>query len=162
LARLRPRSRRVFSLAAEVVSEARRTGQTIAETVEAFRRRGLPASRYGVGRYFAQDVERGRGGFLVAKPADRSYHGDLLIISTEGVVRRPVRGSRARTLAAAHAAANAVYLRGDDPGGEGLRRFHGRRVAGVELETDLDRLDLLQDSGQLDDFELYAVEGASG
>ena len=43
----------------------------------------------------------------------------------------------------AHANAVQRYLHGDDPDGEGLERFARRRVAGVELETDRDRLDEL-------------------
>ena len=124
------------------------------------RARGVRVSRYSIRRYFGADLERGPGGRLVPKAADRSYHGDLLVISTEGVVARPVRGSQARSEIAEHANAIARYLRGEDPTGEGLLPFRGRRRAGVELETDLRRLDLLQSSGELDDFELYAEVAA--
>jgi hypothetical protein len=109
-----------------------------------------------VRRYFGHDLERGRGGWSVPKPSDRSYHGDMRIISTDGVVVRPVRGSRARKLIAEHANAVQRYLRGLDPDGDGLERFVGRRVAGVELETDRDRLDELEREGEFDEFlELY-------
>jgi hypothetical protein len=160
LQRLRPRSREAFANAAEVVSETRRRGTTIAHEVERMRRQGLRVSRGSVRRYFGHDLERGPGGWSVAKQSDRSYHGDLRIVSTGGVVERPVRGSRARTLVAEHANAVRRYLHGDDPEGEGLRRFKGRRVAGVELETDLDRLDGLQRQGEFDEFlDLYADRG---
>jgi hypothetical protein len=156
LARLSPRSHEAFANAAEVVTEARRRGTTISEEVERLRGKGVRVSRESVSRYFGHDLERGPGGRLVPKAADRSYHGDLRIISTEGIVARPVRGSRARTEVAQHANAVARYLRGEDPEGDGLARFEGRRVGGVELETDLDRLDLLQRLGEVEFFDLYA------
>jgi hypothetical protein len=156
LAKLPPRSREAFANAAEVVSEARRRGTTIAEEVERLQGRGVRVSRYSVRRYFEHDLERGPGGYSVPKPSDRSYHGNLQIVSTEGVVARPVRGSKARTLVSDHANAVRDYLHGRDPDGEGLLRFRGKRVAGVELETDPGRLQLLRDAGELDDYELYA------
>jgi hypothetical protein len=161
LAQLSPRSREAFLNAAEVVSEARRRGTTIADEVERLRRQGVPVSRDSVTRYFGHDLKRGPGGWLVPTPADRSYHGDLRIVSTEGVVARPVRGSRARSLVAEHANAVNRYLHGDDPGGDGLQDFAGRRVAGVELETDLDRIDEFNRRGEFDDFlDLYVERGA--
>jgi hypothetical protein len=156
LAKLPARSREAFANAAEVISEARRRGTTIADEVERLQSKGVRVSRYGVRHYFEHDLERGPGGYSVPKPTDRSYHGDLEIISTEGVVPRAVRGSNARRLVSEHANAVNNYLHGRDPDAEGLRRFRGKRVAGVELESDPDRLDLLRDAGELDEYELYA------
>ncbi len=152
---MRPRSREAFSNAAEVVSEARRRGTTIEVEVERLRARGVRVSRSSVRRYFGHDLTRGSGGWLVPKPADRSYHGDMFVISTEGVVGRPVRGSRSRSVISEHARAVDDYLRGRYPEGEGLRRFAGRRVAGVELETDRDRIDELRRVGDLEFLDLY-------
>jgi hypothetical protein len=160
LARLSPRSREAFLNAAEAVSEARRNGTTVAHEVARLRGQGVRISRYSVRHYFGHDLERGPGGWSVPKKTDRSYHGDLRVVSSEGVVGRPVRGSRARSLVANHANAVRRYLDGDDPDGEGLDRFVGRRVAGVKLETDLDRLDELQRRGEFDDFlDLYLDRG---
>ena len=160
LSRLSPRSQEAFLNAAEAVSEARRNRTTIAHEVERLRRQGEQVSRDSVRRYFGHDLERGPGGWSVPKPADRSYHGDLRIISTEGVVERPLRGSRARQRVAEHANAVKAFLRGDDPDGNGLDRFSGRRVDGVELETDLGRLEELERQGELDDFILYVDRAA--
>lgn len=160
LAGLSRRSQEAFSNAAEAISEARRNGTTIAHEVERMRARGIRVSRYSVRRYFGGDLERGPHGWSVPTPADRSYHGNLRIISTEGVVERPVRGSNARRLVAEHANAVQRYLHGDDPEGDGLHRFRGRRVAAVELATDLDRLDELERRGDLEDFlDLYVDRG---
>lgn len=160
LTQLRPRSREAFANAAEAVSEARRRGTTIEHEVGRLRRKGVRVSRYGVRRYFGEDLERGPGGWTVPKPTDRSYHGNLRIISTEGVVERPVRGSNARRLVSEHANAVQRYLHGDEPEGEGLRRFRGRRVGGVVLETDRDRLDEVERRGEFEDFlDLYVDRG---
>jgi hypothetical protein len=155
LAKLSPTQRELFANSAEVVTEARRRGTTIDHEVKRLRAQGVRVSRASVHRYFGHDLQRGPGGWLRPKQADRSYHGDLRIISTQGIVTRPVRGSRARSLVAEHANAVQRYLHGDDPEGEGLVRFEGKRVAAVELETDLDRLDLLQRSGEIDFLDLY-------
>lgn len=160
LATLSPRQREDFAHAAEVISDARRRGTSIDDEVTRLRAKGVRVNRDSVRRYFARDLERGPEGWSMPKKADRSYHGDLRIVSTEGVVERPVRGSRARTLVAEHANAVRRYLHGDDPDGDGLERFAGRRVGGVELETDLDRLDQLERTGAFDDFlDLYADRG---
>jgi len=156
LAKLPARSREAFANAAEAVSEARRRGTTIAQEVERLQQRGVRVSRYSVRRFFGHDLERGPGGYSIPKPTDRSYHGDLEIISTEGKVARPVRGSKARRLVSDHANAVSDYLHARDPDGEGLLRFRGKRVGGVELETDPGRLQLRRDAGELDEYELYA------
>ena len=160
LAALSPRSQEAFLNAAEAVSEARRNGTTIAHEVDRLRRRGEHVSRASVRRYFAHDLERGPAGWAVPKPSDRSYHGDIRVISTDGVVERPLRGSRARQLVAEHANAVKAYLRGDDPDGDGLDRFSGRRAGGVELETDRGQLEELERRGELDDFILYVDRAA--
>jgi hypothetical protein len=162
LARLSARSQEAFLNAAEVVTEARRNGTTIAQELERQRRQGVRVSRASVRRYFGHDLERGPGGWIVPKLSDRSYHGDLRVISTEGVLPRSLRGSGARRLVAEHANAVKAYLRGDDPDGEGLGPFSGRRVGGVELETDRDQLDELWRQGELDDFSdgLYVDRAA--
>ena len=116
--------------------------------------RGVHVTRESVRRFFGQDLERGPGGWSVPKPSDRSYHGDMRIISTDGLVVRPVRGSRARKVVAEHANAVQAFLLGLDDG-EQLRRFRGRRVGGVELQTDLDRLEQEGARGELEFLELY-------
>jgi hypothetical protein len=160
LARLSPRSREIFLNSAEAVSEARRKGTTIAHEVERLRRQGEQVSRESVRGFFGHDLQSGPGGWSVPKSADRSYHGDIRVVSTEGVVARPLRGSRARQLVAEHANAVKAYLGGVDPDGEGLDRFRGRRVARVELETDRGQLEELERRGELDYFVLYVDRAA--
>jgi hypothetical protein len=153
LARLRPRSQEAFFNAAEAISEARRRGTTIAAEVERLQQNGIRVSRYGVRRYFGDDLERGPGGWLVPKRSDRSYHGRMLVTSTKGVLARPVHGSRARSLVAEHANAVKRYLNTGET--NQLERFRGKHVAGLVLETDPDALDDLQRAGELDFLDLY-------
>jgi hypothetical protein len=142
------------------MSESQRRGTPAYDEVDRARQKGLRISRDSLRRYFGHDLERGPGGRIYAKKSDRSYHGDLRIVSTEGVVERPVRGSNARRLASEHANAVQRFLRGFDPGGEALERFARKRVGGVELETDLDRLAELERRGDFDDFlDLYTERG---
>jgi hypothetical protein len=155
LARLSARSREAFANAAQVVTDARRHGTSIGDEVERKRAQGVRISRETVRRYFGQDLERQRGR-LVPKQSDRSYHGDMLVLSTDGVIARPLRGSNVRRLVAEHANAVRGYLNGDDPDGEGLQRFAGRRVGGVVLQADPAGIDLLALSGEYEFLDLYA------
>jgi hypothetical protein len=41
-------------------------------------------------------------------------------------------------------------------GPEAFEPFEGKRIGGVDLETDADRIDELDATGRLDDFEFYA------
>jgi hypothetical protein len=159
LARLSERDRESFHRSAEVVSEARRRGTTIATEVDRLRGKGAQVSRQSVRRFFGHDLHRGPGGWSVPNAEDRSYHGDMVIISTEGKVERPVCGSKARRLVAEHANAVRAFLHGDSDGDE-LKRFAGRRVGGVELETDPDRLEQLAYTGEVEFLDLYVEVGA--
>ena len=153
LARLRPRSREAFFNAAEAVSEARRKGTTVAAEVERLQRSGVRVSRYAVRRYFGRDLARGSGGWAVPKAVDRSYHGDINITSTEGLIPRPVRGSKARRLVSEHANAVKHYLSTGET--QQLERFRGKRPAGLTLEIDPEKLDLLERAGEFDFLDLY-------
>jgi hypothetical protein len=142
------------------MSESQRRGAPIGDEIARAQRKGMRVSWSSVRRYFGHDLERGAGGRTFAKKSDRSYHGDLRIVSTDGVVERPVRGSNARRLASEHANAVRRFLRGLDPEAEGLERFAGKRVGGVELETDPARLAEIERRGDFDDFlDLYADRG---
>jgi hypothetical protein len=137
------------------MSESQRRDAPAYDEVDRAQQKGLRISRDSLRRYFGHDLERRPDGRIYAKKSDRSYHGDMRIVSTEGLVERPVRGSNVRRRVSEHANAVQRYLHGDDPEGHGLVRFEGKRVGGVELETNLDRLDRLQRSGEVDFLDLY-------
>jgi hypothetical protein len=152
LAALSAPSQQTFYAGGEAVSYSRRHGVPIRQAIEDLNSEGVPATWYGVRRYHGHDLIRGPRGALYAASSDRSYHGDMKIVSTGGVVVRPVRGSRARTRVANHANAIQASLLGDS---SALRSFRGQRVAGVELEADPDVIARLSASGELDPFDLY-------
>jgi hypothetical protein len=159
LARLSSRSQSAFANAAEVVSGARRHGFTIAQEVDIQQSLGLRISVATVVRYLGHDLERDSRGALVPKPTDRSYHGDMRVTSTQGVLARPLRGSNVRRLVSEHASAVRAYLNGRDPHEARLREFEGKRAGGLLLETDPDQLEFLQDQGELDYLDLYVEVG---
>ena len=81
----------------------------------------------------------------------------MRIVSTEGIVEREVRGSRARSRVAAHhdVVERFISARGGDV--STLRPFRGERIGGVELETDPERLVALAQSAELAFLEIYVI-----
>lgn len=73
----------------------------------------------------------------------------MRIIGTEGDVLAVVRGSRQRKLVGNHRSTVLAVLAGDLPP-SALDKFHGKVVSGVELETDLRRLRVLNDAGLIE------------
>jgi hypothetical protein len=88
-------------------------------------------------------------------PAVPRYALHLITVDGDRLVE--VRSSRGRSLAAEHMNAVARYARGDDPAGEGLRRFRGKRIAGYRLvdDRDLDLIDEFLNRGDLDWPDFY-------
>lgn len=87
--------------------------------------------------------ERGR-----VKPGDREA-ALMNVVGPDGDVIAVVRGNRQRQIAGNHRAAVLGVLEGDLPP-SALERFRNKKVAGIELETNLDRLRALYDLGRLD------------
>jgi hypothetical protein len=94
-------------------------------------------------------------GALAATRADRAFRPVSVIQRGGGVVEVSTRGSRRATVASEYAHTLDLYRAGL-VGPEAFQRFEGRRIGGVELETDPDRIDELDATGRLDDFEFYA------
>jgi hypothetical protein len=109
-----------------------------------------------VQRYAADALER-RGGRWRATRADRMPFV-MRINSTDGVVERMVRGSRARTVIGRHHNAIGQYLTTGDT--TVLDTFIGRRVAGVTLETDPGRLEEQFMRAELEFLEIYTSSEA--
>lgn len=82
---------------------------------------------------------------------------DVLVrlVTIDGVIDVEVPDEDERQLASSHFRAVGAYLAGESDDDEQLSRFLGVTVAGYELETDPDKLDALDDSGELDMSELY-------
>ena len=78
------------------------------------------------------------------------------LVTTDGVRDIEVTDSDARSLAGKHLSAVGFYLaNGTDESVDRLTAFQGARIADLELETDPDVIDALDDSGELDVGELY-------
>jgi hypothetical protein len=93
--------------------------------------------------------ERGR---YKRVPTDRRYQL-MSVLSTEGVVDVDTRGSRVRSLIGRHW--NAIRLYGAIGDVAVLAPFKGKRVGGVELESDPDRVEEYLRQGELDVDDIY-------
>jgi len=87
--------------------------------------------------------ERGR-----VKPGDREA-ALMNVVGTGGSVTVVVRGNRQRQLAGQHRAAVLGVLAGDLPP-SALERFRNKKVAGIELVADINRLRVLDELGQIE------------
>jgi hypothetical protein len=79
----------------------------------------------------------------------------MLIASTEGMVVRSVEDSGDRSEIGAHHNAVGRFLRPDGGDPSVFDPFRGKRVAGMTLETDPDRIVELWRTGQTDYLEIY-------
>jgi hypothetical protein len=129
LARMRSRG--------ESLSEAARNEHTTPRTV----RKELP-----------RQLRRGPSGRYLATPAD-TLRRDLNVLGFDGYVPVSVRSSKQAQLASEHLIAVGRFLRTGDS--EWLKPFIGKRVAGVELLTDPDRLRELAEAGLIKLDSLY-------
>jgi hypothetical protein len=157
-----PRVRNSADLAA-LPAAAQQTRHSALDVIAAVRRDdsltiSVAAKREGVSvdavRFWTGDVVTRQGSRYDVAAADRLFR-PMYTYSGSAVVTIDVRGSRAASTASAYVAAVQRFLRGDDPDGDGLARFRGVRVGGVELETDLDALEAMADRGEFDFDSIY-------
>jgi len=100
-----------------------------------------------VRRYIGKQLRRGPTGRYTATRSD-SLRRDLTVLGFDGYVSVVVRSSKQAQLASAHLVAVNRFLR--PPGdSEWLKPFVGKRVGGVELLTDPERLQILADADQV-------------
>ena len=79
----------------------------------------------------------------------------MFVYSSGQIVPVDVRGSRsASTVGRYHAAIHRYLTTGDE---HDLAQFRGLKVAGVELETDLDVIDTLARRGEFDFESIYRM-----
>jgi hypothetical protein len=95
-------------------------------------------------RIVAKQFKRSSSGHYTAKPSD-TLRRDLTVLGFDGYVPVVVRSSKQAQLASAHLVAVNRFLRTGDE--EWLKPFIAKRVGGVELLTDPDRIQIL---GQAD------------
>ena len=80
----------------------------------------------------------------------------MTVLGGDGVEHEvSVRGSRAASMVGEHWSAIGHYLKtGDD---SRLRKLRGKRVAGIELETDPASIDLWERRGELEIEDIYEL-----
>ena len=144
------RSKRTRQSALAVIARARRDHTTIAQARLAVRANGIRVSRAGVLKYAGPAIERGPGGRLIPTASDRLYRR-VPVLTDKGVILLDVRSSRRATMAADYRNAIRAYLEGDDPNGDGLRRFAGHSVGGERFLTNLDDIDAWAKRGEVDE-----------
>jgi hypothetical protein len=94
-------------------------------------------------RIIPKQFKRSSSGRFTATRSD-TLRRDLTVLGFEGYVPVVVRSSKHAQLASAHLVAVNRFLRTGDT--EWLKPFIGKRVSGVELLTDPDRLQILADA----------------
>ncbi len=97
-----------------------------------------------VRKLLGRQLKRGTSGRYSATRGD-TLRRDLNVLGSEGYVPITVRSSKQAHLASEHLIAVGRFLRTGDT--EWLKPFVGKRVGGVELLTDPDRLHELADAG---------------
>ncbi len=103
-------------------------------------------------RYVGPALHRPRDGHYVAKPTDRLAR-PVFVLTKEGLKPLVPHGSRVTSLVAKHWNAVQRFLATGEE--DVLRRFHGKRVAGYELETDPDVIEREGHRGALEFEDLY-------
>jgi len=132
----------------EVLTLARRDGIDVATAAD---RQGVPVDAV---RWWAGDAVARKGGRWWPTPADRLYRA-MYVYSAGEATPVEVRGSRVASRIGAYHSAVQHYLRTGD--GDGVAKFAGVRVGGVELETDLDVIDELGRRGEFDFESIYRM-----
>jgi hypothetical protein len=104
-----------------------------------------------VHRYAEPALTRSRGRYRATR-GDRLYRR-MTVYGPDGRVEVDIRGSHAASLVGSHHNAIGRYLATGDPGY--LAPFAGRRVGGVELLTDIARIEELAAQRELDIDDIY-------
>jgi len=97
-----------------------------------------------VRKFVGKQLKRGTSRRYSATTGD-TLRRDLSVLSFDGYEPVVVRSSKQAHLAAEHLVAVGRFLRTGDT--EWLKPFIGKRVGGIELLTDPDRLHILADAG---------------
>ena len=163
-----PRRRRQATRSRNAPRRARNWDALAEPTRRRYQRAGVTRAGYESG----QSLTAARGHKRTPEHPGRAgadpdrYHGYLVgkgrlsirMDSTEGTVYVTRVNAPNRSLIGKHSNAVRAYLAGLDPGGKQLATFRGRRIAGYELETRGDALQLRSFQDRSDNENFY--EGA--
>ena len=121
-----------------VLARMRSRGESFSQAV-----RVEHTTRHTVRSYVGKQLKRGTSGRYSATTGD-TLRRDLSALGFDGYEPVVVRSSKQAQLASSHLIAVNRFLRTGDV--EWLKPFIGKRVGGVELLTDPDRLHILGDA----------------
>jgi len=121
-----------------VLARMRNRGESLAEAA-----RHVHTTSRSVRKHAGKQLKRGRSGRYSVKQSD-ALRRDLNVLTHDGYVAVSVRSSRQAHRASEHLIAVGRFLRTGDR--EWLKPFVGKRVGGVELLTDPERLHILADA----------------
>ena len=123
-----------------VLARMRRRGESLSEAA-----RNEHTTPRTVRRHVGSALRRDKSsGHFVAKSGD-TFRRDIYVLGSEGYVPVTVRSSKQTQLASEHLIAASRFLGTGDT--EWLKPFAGKRVGGIGLLTDPDRLRELADAG---------------
>src|SRR5438093_6271686 len=147
---LTPRQRAEYHRALAAVSRARTEPRhRLASAAKA--EHTTPAM---VRKWLPEVIRKDAFGRVTVTAADRAFRPVSMIARGGGPTEVGTRGSRRATLASRYSHALDLYRAGLTGPGV-FTPFDGKRIGGVELETDPDRIDELDAIGLLDDWEFY-------
>jgi hypothetical protein len=112
-----------------------------------------------VRKLVGKQLKRGPSGHYSASRSDRLQR-DLNVLGYDGYVPVTVHSSKQAQLASEHLVAAGRFLRSGNS--ELLKPFIGKRVGGVELLTDPDRLQILADADLVKLDALYRQHRSRG
>lgn len=116
----------------------------------------MRTARQHVGSALSRDPRTGR---IVARPGD-TFRRDVNVLGAEGYIPVTLRSSKQASLASQHLIAVNRFLRTGNMAW--LKPFIGKRLAGVELLTDTDRLQILADADLVKLDALYRNNSSGG
>jgi hypothetical protein len=145
-------SRLARSRALAVLARMRSRGESLSEAARL--ERTTPRT---VRKIVGKQLRRGTSGHYRATRSD-TLRRDLSVLGSDGYEPVVVRSSKQAHLAAEHLVAVGRFLRTGDA--EWLKPFVGKRVGGVELLTDPDRLSELADADLVKLDALYRTQRA--
>lgn len=134
----RKRNVKTYHRALHVLARMRSRGESLSHAA-----RNEGTTPRAVRKEVGNQLTRGPTGRYVATSGD-TLRRDLTVLGFDGYLPAVVRSWKQAQLASAHLVAVDRYLRTGDT--KWLKPFIGKRVGGVELLTDPDRLQILADA----------------
>ena len=152
--RIKIRNKAVRRRALAVISRMRRRGESLSQAA-----RILHTTPRTVRKFIGKQLRRTASGRYSVKESDRLTR-ELNVFGPDGYELVSVRSFKQAQLASEHLNAVGRFLRTGDP--EWLKPFRGKRIGGIELLTDPDRLNQFADADLVKLDNLYHNNRGAG